>query len=49
MVLLNAYTYGPVTITHLHSGNYDFQFTGEDESGKIFYFDELDIYEAKRY
>ena len=48
LVLLNTGTREPVEITHLHSGHYDFSFTGKDQNNNIYYFDEDDIYDPNR-
>jgi hypothetical protein len=37
-----------VTITCLHSGHYDFQYTGVDEDGQIIYFNDEDAISEER-
>lgn len=45
IVLLNTKTSKPVAIAFLHSGYYDYQYTGYTNDGEVVYFNEEDICE----
>lgn len=38
----------PLLITAIHSGYYDYQYTGIRENGDIVYFNEEDVYDPDR-
>lgn len=42
MVFLKS-SINPITVMFMHSGYYDYQYTGRDPEGTLFYFDDEDV------